>query len=254
MTEAKKHVIVAQPGLNMKKYAFLLSILCFLIITPEVDAAQQPNCQPIYGGAGSCEQNSPILINTEVNNPESRVYVDNLLADDPHYKAGDTILFKITLNNPEDAAVNNIEVFNYLPSYVDYVKSEGKYDKDKRTITFTLNQLKSKETKVYYVEGKVIANEKLPNAEQSRCVINQARVTAINKVSQDNSLVCLTKDTSAQTNTTAVANAATTKGGLQIYPSNKSTTTPQTGPEIWAFLSAFLFMGLGFLTRSKAKT
>ncbi len=48
--------------------------------------------------------------------------------------------------------------------------------------------------------------------------------------------------------------AQQTKGGQKIYPTAKTKTTPNTGPEEWSLPALFLIGGFGFLLRNKAKT
>jgi hypothetical protein len=57
---------------------------------------------------------------------------------------------------------------------------------------------------------------------------------------------------SSQTNTENFRQQ--TKGGQTIYPSAKSKTTPNTGPEEWSLPVLFFIGFLGFLIRNKAKT
>jgi len=229
-----------------------ISVLLFLLIAPSAQAAQLPNCQFIFGGGASCEQNSPITINKFVQNPESKLYVDSLLPSDPQYKAGDTVVFKLTLNNPTNAAINNIEVSDVFPPYINYQSGQGTFNTATRTFTVTIDQLKSKESRDIQIEGQIVANNQLPDDQFNRCIINQARVNANNKISQDNSIICLSKETSASAFTNNPTQS--TKGNLQIYPPSRSRTTPPTGPEDISILSIAAFGFLGFFLRNKAKT
>lgn len=233
----------------MKKYIGILTGLALLTTPATVFAASLPDCQTIYGGGGSCEQNAPVTINKQVQNPESLAFVENLIPTDPQIKGGQAITFKLTITNPTNAAVNNIVVDDIFPPYITYTDGEGTYDGTDKILHITLDQLKSKEVKTFIVKGQVSANTELPNDILKLCVINQARATADNKVSQDNTLTCLKKDTTTQTTQSQV-----TRGGLRIYPTTSAKSTPKTGPEMLATLSLFPLAAFGFLLRNKAKT
>jgi hypothetical protein len=43
-------------------------------------------------------------------------------------------------------------------------------------------------------------------------------------------------------------------GGQTVYPSQKTNTTPDTGPATWSIFGLFFLAGAGFLLRNKAKT
>ena len=236
----------------MKYALFILVFVLSSFVVPQSSfaATSAPNCTPLYGGGQSCAQNDPILINKQVQNPQTKAYVDNLSATDPQYGPGQTVLFKIMINNNSKNTVSNITASDIFPSYIDYFKGSGSYDVNTRALTFAVGQLKGNETKVFYVEGHVVNKDALPQSQQARCVINQALVVANNKTSQDNSLICLTTDE----NPTTTTNQNVTSGGLVIHPPSQVKTTPGTGPEAFAIFGLLPLGGLGFFLRSKAKT
>jgi uncharacterized repeat protein (TIGR01451 family) len=237
------------------KYIVVLLFFLLLAYPSKAHAAQAPNCEQIYNGGPSCEQNDPILINKTVQNPQTKDYVDNLKEADTHYSSGQTVLFKLTITNTSDTAVANIIVNDTFPPYIDLSKGSGKYDATTKTYTFTIDQLQKKETKVYFIEGKVVSQDKLPADQSSRCVINQASVTANNKTSQDNALICLDK---TATSTPSPSNGTVTKGGLIIHKPSTTKTTPSTGPEALAIIGLAPLGALGYILRkrtlSEAKT
>jgi uncharacterized repeat protein (TIGR01451 family) len=228
----------------------LFSLFAFLALPHVSYAASAPNCTPLYGGGQSCEQFDPIFINKTVQNPQTKGYVENLSPTDPQYTPGQTIVFKLTITNTGTSTVSKITATDILPPYITFSKGQGTYDEGTKTLRFTIDQLKANETKVFFIEGKVVERDALPDAQQSRCVINQATATANNKTSQDNALICLAKDPL----TGSTSQIQTTKGGLVIHPPAQSKTTPSTGPEALAIAALLPLGGLGFFLRFKAKT
>lgn len=254
--------------MNLKKALFTvpLAILALSAASPAF-AAQTPNCAPIYGGANSCIQTDPLVINTQVQNPDTEEYVDNLTTNDPSYNAGDTVLFKITVSNNGNTGVKNVAVKDTLPQYIDFSKGQGNYNKATRTLSFTIEELKSKENKVYFVEGKIVAENNLPDNQQVLCVINQAEVSEGNRVSRDNARVCITNTNAAETAPVAATTAPTkaanrptptptkaaaTKGGTKIYPPTEKKATPETGPEAFALIGLAPLGGLGLWLKRRA--
>jgi uncharacterized repeat protein (TIGR01451 family) len=227
---------------------FAASLSLFVLATPAL-AAQTPNCEQIYGGGITCEQNDPITINKQIQNPENQEYVDSLPPEAAAFKPGQTIRFKLTVSNVGNNAVSNIAVRDIFPVYLEYAKGSGTYDAKTRTFSFTIDSLEKQSNKVYFVEAKVAAADKLPNSPQISCVINQARVEANRKVSQDNVKACVSRtDATAQ----AQNKPTTSKGGLPIYPPTQSKSTPETGPEALALIGLAPLGALGFYLRKKA--
>lgn len=240
----------------MKKTVLaLLSLTTIALALPSQSfAAQTPNCTPIYGGGDSCIQNDRISVNKQVQNPDTEEYVDNLTATSA-YDAGQTVLFKITVSNTSTGTLNNITVKDTFPTIVTYSKGQGNYNQSTRVFSFTIDELKAKENKVYFAEGKVVAEDKLPKTAQSRCVINQVEVATGDRVSRDNSRVCIsggTGEATASVPTPTPTKAATTKGGTKIYPPSNTKQTPDTGPEALALAGLIPLGGLGFWLRKKA--
>lgn len=252
--------------MNLKKALFTatLSALALTTASPAM-AAQTPNCAQIYGGANSCIQTDPLVINNQVQNPDTNEYTDNLTTNDPSYNAGDTVLFKITVSNNGNTALKQVAVKNVLPQYVDFSKGQGNYNKASRTLSFTIDELKSKENKVYFIEGKVVAENNLPDKQRLICVINQAEISEGNRVSRDNARVCIANANAAETapvaaTPTKAANrptptptkAAATKGGTKIYPPTEKKATPETGPEAFALIGLAPLGGLGLWLKRRA--
>ena len=233
----------------------ILSLFVFLAAGSPVNAAQTPNCQPIYGGGTSCEQTDPITINKQIQNPATQEYGDNLNAAAKIFVPGETIRFKLTLSNTGNSSVKTIQVADVFPQYIDYSRGQGKYDRATRTYTFTIDELKAKENKVFFIEGKVVSQDKLPSTP-SNCIINQSSATFGDKISQDNAQLCVGKTAApvAAAGKVAPTGAPASKGGQPIYPPAKAQTTPDTGPHSLALLGLFPLGALGFYLRTKAKT
>ncbi len=231
----------------MAKFSLII-LLLFIFTAPQVMAAQTPNCQPIFGGGPSCEQTDPLSVNKQVQNPQTKEYVDILPTTFPTYGGGQSVLFKVTISNTSNASISKVEVRDIFPDHIDFSKGLGKFDPNTKTLLFTIDELKAKENKVFFIEGKVVTNDKLPADPKERCVINSAIASINDKRSQDNIQVCVSKTISPQTTT---SNSTSTKGGLPIYAPSNTKTTPDTGPEAWALIGLLPAGALGVWLRRK---
>jgi uncharacterized repeat protein (TIGR01451 family) len=247
-------------------FTLLITIFSLTFASPAL-AAQTANCAPIYGGSNSCIQTDPLVINKQVQNPDTDEYVDNLTTNDPTYAPGDTVRFKLTISNSGNGSVRKLTLKEIFPAQIDFTKGAGTYDQKTRTLSFTIDELKSKESKVYFVEGKIASADKLPNNDATSCVINQGEVSEGDKISRDNARVCIAAGTGtaapaatkAPAKTTPTAQtptptkAAATKGGTTIYPPTDTKRTPDTGPEALALIGLAPLGAFGFYLRNKAR-
>ena len=220
----------------MRKIFFLLtSVLTVLLFVNTASASV--TCTPIYGGGETCVTKGELDIEKKINHPDASKggienFVDNLSITDPRFHSGDQITFKLTVTNTGDAMLNTVEVKDILPSYVTFVAGPGNFDSNSKTLTYTLKDLKAKESRTNILTVKVVDDASLP--EGTACSVNQSFVSSEGMSDQDNSQFCVEKK------------AQVTKGGLPVKPAPPVTQAPPTGPEMWA-LVGLIPAGLGGL-------
>ncbi len=234
----------------MKKVLFflflgVLVLSCLVYVTAP---AYGQECQPIYGGGETCVQSNEVTLNVLVQNPDTKEYVNNLGISDPKYGPNQTVNFHVTLKNISNKTLSNIVVKNKFPQFLDYLSGTGNYDKNSKTLTFTISQLNSQESKTYTIQGKVVSADKLPSNQGTVCEIYQASATVDNNISEDNAQFCIAKAGSASPTI-----PPTTKGGLPVYTPGQSKTTPPTGPEMLGWLALLPSALAGVWLRKKAK-
>lgn len=220
--------------------AFLLSALLF-----SGSAYASVTCQPIYGGGETCVSRGDIDIEKKVKHPDSpkgeaEKFVDNLSISESKYHAGDQVVFKLTVTNTGDATLSTVEVKDILPTYVTFVSGPGKFDANTKTLTYTLKDLKSKESRTETLVVKVVAESDLLIDNGSVCTVNQSFATSDGMSDQDNALFCIEKK------------VLVTKGGLPVKPAVKAAQTPPTGPEMWALIGLIPAGLSGILLRRRS--
>lgn len=214
----------------MKKFLSSLAILITLAaFVPAADASE--SCQQIYGGGETCT-NPQISINKLVKRPDNSDFVDNLGINEAKYKANQNVAFRITVTNIGNKDLTNVQVKDVLPDFVTFVSGNGDFNTDDKTLSFTIDSLKTGKSKSFDVVVKVVSNDTLPNDQGIVCVTNHTEATAEDQNVDDNAQFCIEKPT------LGIATVpTTTKGGLPILPPQAVKTTPSTGPEAIALIS-----------------
>lgn len=214
----------------MNKTIFITSLLVISsVVVPAAIAAgttEDPaKCQPIYGGGDSCVKTPNIEVNKTVQNPKNQSYVDNLGVADAKFAPTQVVPFKITVKNTSDVKLTNIVIKDVMPQTLDFSGGIGDFDAKTRTLTIKLETLDGGEVRDFYVQGKVVAKDKLPADQGVSCIVNQAIVTAADKTAQDNAQFCIEKDiTPPVTKTNPVyPNQPVTKGGQPVAPNQPTT-------------------------------
>lgn len=91
---------------------------------------------------------------------ELNIYTTNL---DEDVRINDEITYNISLENYKKEALNNIEIKVNIPKYIEILEtSDGKFDKESRTLTYNIDQLKN--YKYLNFKGKVVSSDE-PNQE-----------------------------------------------------------------------------------------
>ena len=199
---------------------FLLTIFYFIF---PLKAYASTSCQPIYGGGQSCTTINNILIEKTVLNPQTGKFVDNLGVKDPKYQPGFIVTFQIKITNIGNRDFSKVEIKDIFPQYVLFSAGPGIFDTNTKILTFSINNLKVQESRIFTISGRVVDSASIPFTRENVCVVNQALATTnTNEVAQDNSQFCIEKN---------VVATQTPKGGFPIFSAPPITTTPSTGPE-----------------------
>lgn len=220
----------------------LLSIFsAAILLTATNNALAQEGCTPIYGGGQTCPPPGDISIDKTVQNPENGVFVNNLTVNDPKYSPNQSVSFKVIVTNTTSTKISKVTINDVFPSYLTFESGLGSYDSGKNTLTFSFDNLNSGQSRTFDLKAKVTDSANIPFTNGVVCVVNQViGTTSDNKTAQDNSQLCIQKQT-------------VTKGGLPVAPAPKITTTPATGPELLPLL-ALLPSGLaGLILRKRSK-
>lgn len=140
---------------------------------PRVSADSSKN----YGGE---ETPTNLIINKEVKNPISNVYVENLGNTDPTFSPGASVSFRLIIKNGSGETMNPVTVVDQLPNFLSFVSSATKntYDKGLNKVTFTLDNMIAGESRTIEMTVKVADKSAFANDRSIFCVSNYSKVTA----------------------------------------------------------------------------
>ena len=221
--------------------SFVLASTFYLLSSVPAQAAV--SCQPIYGGGQTCVQIGEVKIDKKIENPKTKVLEDKLDQVKATFAPDQTVTFKIIIKNTGSSNVPKVTVQDIFPQFVQFAAGVGNYDENSKVLTFDILNLAANESRDFVLSAKVGSSSQLPIDQGVVCVVNQANALIDNQtVSSDNTEFCIEKK----------ATPSVTKGGLQVFPSQKVVTTPATGPEALALI-ALIPTGLaGFFLRKRS--
>ena len=223
--------------MNTRSFLILVAFSAFYFAFPMVSYAAETPCQAIYGGGQTCVSEGNILVDKKVLNPKTNAMVDNLGIDDTRFEPGNLVTFKISMTNKSNATIKKIDVKDIFPQHVTFSSGTGNFDASTKNLTFTVDELKSQETKTFTVVGKIANADQIPVNEGAVCVVNQVTATANgNSESKDTVQFCIEKKTAA-------------KGGFPVVAPTQVITTPSTGAESLALFSLLPTGIAGFALR-----
>lgn len=243
----------------LRKVVTIASITALsFVAAPAVFAGE--TCNPTYGG--QCPD-VKVTIDKKVANPNATTtttkggktvteevtkleYLDNIAASDTdkRYSPTQKIVFKLTVTNTSDQVVKNVVVTDKLPlDTVSNISTNGTFDAEKKTVTIKVDEMKAKESKDFYITGTIVTADRLPSEQPVICSVNQSFVSVANtQVDEDNAGFCIGKET-----------GTVTKGGKPVHEAPNVTSTPPTGPELFALIPLVGSATAGFILRRKSR-
>jgi len=196
-------------------------------------------CTPIYGGGVSCPKRGEIIIDKQIANPDSGVFVDNLTEFDAKFDPEEEITFRLFLRNTGNESINEIEVKDIFPDFTTFISGPGEFKREETkngTLTFKVFNLAAGESREYWIRAKAFPAKDLP--ENTICkIVNRAQAKADDRFNEDLAQFC-------------IARQPVTKGGVPVVKE-----VPKTGAAEMALLgvSFSALTGIGLKLRKNAE-
>lgn len=166
---------------------FLAILFALFLLPVTVLADTSTSCSSIYGAG--CPTGA-ISINKTIKNPTTGELVDTLGSNGPHFLPNQTVNFRLQVKNIGSADLNNIQIQDRFPDFVDFVSGTGNFDPGSRTLNFSLDTLKPGEFRNFDIVGKISSGNSLPSSGLS-CVTNYAQATVDKQFASDTSVFCI---------------------------------------------------------------
>lgn len=186
-------------------------------------------CTPVYGGGVVCPKEGQVLIDKQVKNPATDIFVDNLGPNDPKYRTQQVITFKIIVKNSGDKSISKVTVKDTIPSYVDFMTGPGNFDKDSRVLTFIVNDLVGGTSQEIELKGRTVHPAVLPKDKNVVCQKNNVDALSDIQIDHDDSQFCIEKK-------------------MEI------PVQPEAGPGMWLISITGLVSSLGVGLKLRRKT
>ncbi len=174
----------------MKKFlGFALLVSCFLFLVSSVKADTGQ-----YGQYGQPSVSYQILIDKMVTKPDTDQYVDNLSVSDPRFAPNQDIWFQIKVKNTSNQDLTNVEVHDYVPSYLEPLEGPGTWDSNTRVISWNAGDFVVDEEKVYFLKMRVYSTANLPSDKGLFCLVNKTDARNENTYDEDTAQFCIEKE------------------------------------------------------------
>ncbi len=143
------------------------------------------SCVAQYGGQYGqvCVTTGQIQINKEVLDPQNNKFVDNLGLTAHRFAPSEEVKFRLTIKNVGDNTLNNIQVTDTLPSFLEQIAGEP--------YSFQIDTLKVGDSVQKELKAKVVNVDKLPSDKTVICDVNTSVAQSGNEVDRDTAQVCV---------------------------------------------------------------
>lgn len=168
-------------SLRIAVMLLITATLLGLTITP---AFAERECVKLYGGGEVCEEkDSDLRVRKQIRNPKTGDFEDEIKPEkgsSPYiFETGDSIRFRIIVENTGDTRIENINLKDILPSFVKYRDGDGDGKDDDTEVEFDEFDLDSGEEETFEFTARV-QNNGVSSKKDYICLTNIA--TAEGKV------------------------------------------------------------------------
>lgn len=138
----------------MKKINKII-IFSFALVTALVtsNVLTKPVMAQYYG---QNQGNPKILIDKQIRPITDNIFYDNIASEQKIFTEGDTIEFKIIVENTGNETLNSVKFTDMLPKYIDLLFYPGVYNKTTNSIVTEIGTLEAGQKKEYFIRAKVV--------------------------------------------------------------------------------------------------
>lgn len=163
-------------------------------------------CEPQYGGI--CPPKN-IDVDKKVQDPRNGIFVDNLDFTDHKFFAGDEIVFRIRVENTGERELDDVEISDTLPSFLEHVSGDREFEID----NFDQDEVEERD-----IRARVISEDRMPSDQDIICDHNKVRVEADGVDDEDTARICVSKRVVTKAQPTVVQPVVLPKTGVGTMP------------------------------------
>jgi uncharacterized repeat protein (TIGR01451 family) len=156
-----------------------LVVLGLLVLALAKPLFASVRCETTYEGE-VCYK-IELMLDKKVWDPGTEAFVENLGTGDYKFAPGDEIAFQIKVKNLSDEAIENIDVRDYLPEYLEHLSGD---------LSYKISRLEVDESEEREVKVRVVSAEEFPD-DKLACVINKAEAWTDDDQDEDTAQVCI---------------------------------------------------------------
>jgi uncharacterized repeat protein (TIGR01451 family) len=152
----------------------------FVLVIALLGVSLGSNCisKQVYAQYYSQEEGNPrIIIDKQIRPITDDKFYDNLTTDQKLFIEGDTLEFKIRIENSGNQTLNNVKLTDNLPKYLSLMFYPGVFDKTSNSIEADIGTLNAGQFKEYIIRAKVV-DLPVANIACENQQINKAKVVS----------------------------------------------------------------------------
>ncbi len=166
----------------MKKVILSLALILFLSLI------RQPANAYMYGEE---QPTSQLIVDKRIKTTAVAEWQDNLPASQIVLKEGNIVEFEIKIKNTGDTELKNIDVTDYLPSYLKFIFGPSTPNESEKEINWKIEKLEAGKEESFKIRAQ-IENADQINSDGAFCLINKAKAVAESGESdEDTASFCL---------------------------------------------------------------
>lgn len=116
-------------------------------------------------------------------------YKESAEAANQRFSPGSEVEFKVEVKNTGQTELNNIQVRDPLPQYLEFVSGPGNFDQKTKTLNFTIDKLRAGESVTREFKAKLKGNADLPAGVTCHTNVAEGRVNEL--FSQGRAVFCV---------------------------------------------------------------
>jgi len=157
----------------------------FILARPAL--ADSGNCQNIYGV--NCPTGN-LFLNKQIRNPQTGEFVDSLSSNGPTFLPGQEVDFRIIVQNTGSSELDNINVQDQFPSFLDFTSGIGNFNQSSRVLSWSIGSLGAGASQTFDIRTHLENSNVFPSSGIT-CLTNSSQATTSNQVANDTAVFCV---------------------------------------------------------------